>query len=131
MDAHVEAHARVGVGAGEDESTGIIEEKAHKTLKQNQSQKEKEEAARDDTVLPIEPAERGGAKVFPYYTYHLCYASVNEDNEEGEGEWGKRKNKWRDRWVEGRDEDGEDHQHHPFQSRHSPSHFRVLNAKNV
>lgn len=65
VNAHVEAHARVGVGADEDESTGIIEEKAHKTLKQNQSQKEKEEAARDDTVLLIEPAERGGAKVFP------------------------------------------------------------------
>lgn len=65
VDAHVEAHARVGVGAGEDESTGIIEEKVHKTLNQNQSQKEKEEAAKDDTVLPIEPAERGGAKVFP------------------------------------------------------------------
>lgn len=62
VDAHVEAHARVGV---EDESTGIIEEKVHKTLKQNQSQKEKEEAAKDDTVLPIEPAEREGAKVFP------------------------------------------------------------------
>lgn len=58
---------------------------------------------------------------------------MNEDNEEGEGERGERKkeNKWRDRWVEGRDEDGEDHQHHPFQSGHSPSHFRVLNAKNV
>lgn len=59
---------------------------------------------------------------------------MNEDNEEGEGEWGKRKkeNKWRDWWVEGRDEDGVDHLHyHPFPSRHSPSHFRVLNAKNV
>lgn len=65
VNAYVEAHACVSVGADEDESTGIIEEKAHKMLKQNQSQKEKEEAAKDDTVLPIEPAERGGAEVFP------------------------------------------------------------------
>lgn len=58
---------------------------------------------------------------------------MNEDNG-GEGEWGRRKkeNKWRERWVEGRDDDGIDHQHdHPLQSHRFPSHFRVLNAKNV